>query len=153
TGPEVSAAILRVDGDTGALTGTYSDGKFVLNHFDGARAYVLEMIPQPDGTLALNLAAGRGGDKKLIAVHPAQARAKGLPEPTDPAQHTRVKNPDEPFAFRFPEISGKLVSNTDRRFQDKVVLVNVTGTWCPNCHDEAPFLQELYRKYRALGLE
>ena len=36
-GVEASAAILRVDGDTGALTGTYQDGKFVLSHFDGSR--------------------------------------------------------------------------------------------------------------------
>ena len=33
------------------------------------------------------------------------------------------------------------------------MLVNVTGTWCPNCHDEAPFLQELYSKYRSPSLE
>src|SRR5580658_6347178 len=31
-GAEVSAAILRVDGDTGLLTGSYQDGKFVLSH-------------------------------------------------------------------------------------------------------------------------
>ena len=31
------AAILRVDGDTGALTGSYKDGKFLLGHFSGAR--------------------------------------------------------------------------------------------------------------------
>jgi thiol-disulfide isomerase/thioredoxin len=31
--------------------------------------------------------------------------------------------------------------------------VNITGSWCPNCHDEAPFLAEVYRKYRAQGLE
>jgi thiol-disulfide isomerase/thioredoxin len=34
-----------------------------------------------------------------------------------------------------------------------VVIVNVTGSWCPNCHDEAPFLAELYRKYHSQGLE
>ena len=34
-----------------------------------------------------------------------------------------------------------------------MVLVNITGSWCPNCHDEAPFLAELYRKYRSQGLE
>ena len=31
--------------------------------------------------------------------------------------------------------------------------MNITGSWCPNCHDEAPFLAELYRKYRSQGLE
>jgi thiol-disulfide isomerase/thioredoxin len=45
------------------------------------------------------------------------------------------------------------VSESDPRFRGKVVLVNITGSWCPNCHDEAPFLAELYRKYRDQGLE
>ena len=29
----------------------------------------------------------------------------------------------------------------------------IGGSWCPNCHDEAPFLVSLYKKYRAQGLE
>jgi thiol-disulfide isomerase/thioredoxin len=33
------------------------------------------------------------------------------------------------------------------------VLVNITGSWCPNCHDEAPFLEDLYRRYHDQGLE
>ena len=65
----------------------------------------------------------------------------------------RMKDPTEPFRFSFPDLSGKLVSNTDRQFAGKVVLVNISGSWCPNCHDEAPFLASLYRKYRAKGLE
>jgi thiol-disulfide isomerase/thioredoxin len=46
-----------------------------------------------------------------------------------------------------------MVSDTDPRFQGKVVIVSVTGTWCPNCHDEAPFLAGLYRSHHARGLE
>jgi len=34
-----------------------------------------------------------------------------------------------------------------------VVIVTIGGSWCANCHDEAPFLMELYRKYRDRGLE
>jgi thiol-disulfide isomerase/thioredoxin len=33
------------------------------------------------------------------------------------------------------------------------VLVTLMGSWCPDCHDEAPFLESLYRKYRSRGLE
>jgi thiol-disulfide isomerase/thioredoxin len=29
----------------------------------------------------------------------------------------------------------------------------VTGTWCPNCHDEAQYLVQLYAKYHDKGLE
>jgi thiol-disulfide isomerase/thioredoxin len=151
-GVEVTAAILRVDGDTGALTGSYKDGKFVLSHFSGARPSLLTLTPANDGTLAVDLAGPRGHNE-YKALRPTEARAKGLPEPADASAHTRVKDASQPFLFSFPDLSGKLVSNDDARFQGKVVLVNITGSWCPNCHDEAPFLAELYRKYHDQGLE
>jgi peroxiredoxin len=89
----------------------------------------------------------------ITAFRPEVAKAKSLPMPDDPATHTGMKDPTQPFAFSFPDLSGKTVSNTDARFRDKVVLVNITGSWCPNCHDEAPFLASLYDKYHAQGLE
>jgi thiol-disulfide isomerase/thioredoxin len=49
-------------------------------------------------------------------------------------------------------VNGKLVSNEDARFKGKVVLAIVTGTWCPNCHDEAQYLVQLDNKYRDKGL-
>ena len=149
---DVSAAILRVDGDTGALTGSYKDGKFVLSHFSGGRPSLMILTPASDGTLAIEM-TDLHGKSQLTATRPEVARAKGLPKPTDPDHHTTVKDPSEPFKFSFPDLNGHIVSNTDARFQGKVVLVNITGSWCPNCHDEAPFLAELYRKYRSQGLE
>jgi thiol-disulfide isomerase/thioredoxin len=151
-GADVSAAILRVDGDTGSLTGFYKDGKFVLSHFSGARPSQLLITPQNDGTLAVEL-SGQHHEGAMTAYRPEEARAKGLPEPTDADQHTGVKDPSQPFVFSFPDLNGKIVSNTDARFRNKVVLINITGSWCPNCHDEAPFLAELYRKYHKQGLE
>jgi peroxiredoxin len=149
SGPEISAAILRVDGDTGALEGTWHDGKFVLSHFDGARPLVLEVTPRADGTLGLL----QNGKNEMTAVRAASARAQGLPEPADPSRHTSVQDPTEPLHFRFPDLEGKIVSDTDAQFRGKAVIVAIGGSWCPNCHDEAPFLMELYRKYHAQGLE
>jgi thiol-disulfide isomerase/thioredoxin len=151
-GAEVSGSILRVDGDTGTLTGRYRDGKFVLSHFSGARPSLLVITPKDDGTLSLELNGQHSGGA-IIAMRPEVVRAKGLPEPTDPNQHTGVKDPSKPFTFSFPDLAGKVVSNTDPRFRGKVVLINITGSWCPNCHDEAPFLAEVYKKYRSQGLE
>jgi thiol-disulfide isomerase/thioredoxin len=141
-----------VDGDTGTLTGSYQDGKFVLSHFSGGRPALLVVTPQDDGTLAVDL-KGQHHEGVISAVRPEQARAKGLDLPTDADQHTRVTDPTKPFTFRFPDLNGNIVSNTDERFQGKVVLVNVTGSWCPNCHDEDEFLPALYNKYHAQGLE
>lgn len=52
-GAEVSAAILRVDGDTGALVGRFESGKFLLSHFDGTRPMVAEITVEADGSLRI----------------------------------------------------------------------------------------------------
>ena len=153
SGNTAEAAILRVDGDTGALTGQYANGRFVLTHFDGARASVLEITPKPDNTLDVGLVGFHNPSKHFTAVKLDQAKAEGLPLPTDPDEHTKMRDWNQPLRFSFPDLSGKLVSNTDEQFRDKVVIVAITGSWCPNCHDEAPYLTELYRKYHARGLE
>jgi len=95
---------------------------------------------------------GSRNASKLIAYRADVARAKGLPEPDDYDAHTTVRDPKEKFTFNFPDENGKLVSNDDPRFKGKVVLAIVTGTWCPNCHDEAQYLVQLDKKYRDKGL-
>jgi len=149
SGPKASATILRVDGDTGTISGNFQNGKFVLSHFDGARAHLLEIAPASDGTLDIL----QDGKTKLTAYRPAAARAQGLPKPTDPDQHTTMKDPSEPFRFSFPDLHGRIVSNADARFRGKVLVLEITGSWCPNCHDEAPFLADMYRRYGKQGLE
>jgi thiol-disulfide isomerase/thioredoxin len=151
-GAKASAAILRVDGDTGLLTGAFRDGKFRLSHFDGGRPENMDITPKEDGSLEVSVQGTRGAPIVYNAVKPAVAEAKGI-VPADFAKHTGVKDPSQPFAFSFPDLNGKLVSNTDPQFRGKVIVVNITGSWCPNCNDEAPYLVELYRKYHALGLE
>jgi len=151
SGPEVSAVILRVDGDTGTLTGAFRHGTFVLGHFSAARPLRLEIAPQADGSLSLVQNDER--DKPLTAIRAEQALAKGLPQPSDPSRFTSVKDPTEPLRFSFADLNGKIVSNADDRFRGKVIIVDISGSWCPNCHDETPFLVDLYRKYHDRGLE
>ena len=149
TGPEVAGAILRVDGDTGALTGRYEDGHFTMSHFSGARPSVFLLTPREDGSLDVL----QNGKTKLVAVRAEVAKSKGLPGPEDPTQHITLRNPREPLKFAFPDINGHIVSSEDPRFKGKVVIVSIGGSWCPNCHDEAPLLESLYRKYRNQGFE
>jgi thiol-disulfide isomerase/thioredoxin len=170
-GADVAASILRIDGDTGAYSGSYQDGKWVLSHFDGHRPGVIEVTSNADGSLqvvahneallhALQGNDGKGyseeryGDAtpKYVAYRAEVARAKGLPQPDDFLGHTSVRDPNERFTFNFPDVDGHLVSNEDPRFKGKAVLAIVTGTWCPNCHDEAQYLVQLDQKYRDKGL-
>ena len=153
SGAEVTGSILRVDGDTGTLsghwTGAPSEQRLVLSHFAGERPVRLEAQLNTDGTLAVVL----NGNANYIAARSSEAHAKGIPDPPDPSRYTSVKDPTEPFHFNFPGLDGKLVSDADARFKGQVVVLAIGGSWCPNCHDEAPFLTELYDKFHARGLE
>ena len=151
-GAEITATILRIDGDSGALTGSWQDGKFVASHFDGARPGLIQITPQADGSLQVVLRA-EPRNFTLTAYRPEVARAKGLPEPANFLTHTSVRDPNEVFTYSFPDVHGKLLSNEDPKFKGKVVLAIVTGTWCPNCHDEAKYLVQLYQQYHDKGLE
>jgi thiol-disulfide isomerase/thioredoxin len=178
-GAYVETSILRVDGDTGAFSGTYKNGKWVLSHYDGGRPGVIEVSLAKDGSLeiiqdsgiAKKKPAARDGSKpaasgdvasvsvsgryaeKLIAYREEVARSKGLAEPDNYQTHTGIRDPNEVFKFNFPDDRGRLVSNEDPRFKGKVVIAMITGTWCPNCHDEAQYLVQLYKKYHDKGLE
>jgi thiol-disulfide isomerase/thioredoxin len=175
-GDELAASILRIDGDTGAYTGAFKDGKWVLSHFDGSRPGVIVVTPKADGTLdvqqqiarakavATAVAKPAGNDyaaetapdgryaKTLVAYRPDVARAKGFAQPDSFLTHTTVTNPNETFKFAFPDNDGKIVTQDDPRFKNKVIVAVVTGTWCPNCHDEAQYLVKLDKKYRDKGL-
>jgi thiol-disulfide isomerase/thioredoxin len=159
-GAEVAAAILRIDGDTGSYSGAYQDGKWVLSHFDGGRPGVIIVTPKPDGTLEIaqhvdhpGAASGAvdGGRAPVLVAYRSDAAAS-LPKPDDFLTHTSVRDPDAKFTFAFPDIDGGVVTNDDPRFKGKVVLAVVSGTWCPNCHDEAQYLVQLDKKYRSKGL-
>jgi thiol-disulfide isomerase/thioredoxin len=150
---EAYATILRIDGDTGTLNGVYRNGKYTLSRFAGERPGLLEATPQRDGSLSLVL-YDNGGRQDLRAVRAAQADKQGIAAPSDPVRFTTVKDKNEKFRFAGADLTtGKPVDQNDPRFKGKVVLVNLTGSWCPNCHDEAPFLAALDARYRSRGLQ
>jgi thiol-disulfide isomerase/thioredoxin len=152
-GPHVDAVVERIDGDTGNLYGVWRDGEFVVSHFTAGGPSFAVLRPHPDGTLQLLTSAHGDAIQSFSARRTSPVRAVALESVDDPLQHTSLRNPSEPLAFRFPDLSGKLVSNTDPEFVHKPLIVSIGGSWCPNCQDEAPFLEELYRKYHSRGLE
>jgi thiol-disulfide isomerase/thioredoxin len=152
-GPRVVAVIERIDGDTGNLYGEWRNGAFEVSHFTAAGPSFAVLRPQADGSLTLETAAHGGGLQSSLAHREPAKQNVGLSGADDPLHHTYLKDPDRPLAFSFRDLNGKLVSNTDSQFAHKVVIVSIGGSWCPNCQDEAPFFEELYRKYHSQGLE
>ncbi len=64
-----------------------------------------------------------------------------------------LKPGEEKLDFRFPNLNGKDVSINDSRFKNKVVVVQILGSWCPNCMDETAFLSDYYNKNKQRGFE
>lgn len=153
----IRAVIQRIDGDTGSLYGTWDGHQYTVSHFTAAGPALYAIAPQPDGTLRVsNLIASdalKPQSVNLVARRPSQARQENLAAPTESTEQTRMKDPAATFTFSFPDLSGKQVSSSDPRFHDKVVIVAIGGSWCPNCHDEAPFLESLYKQFHFRGLE
>jgi thiol-disulfide isomerase/thioredoxin len=149
SGSEVSGAILRTSGDTGTLTGAWRDGQLTLSHFAGERPLLFEARPNGDRTLNIRL------DRRFTyrAARSAELAGTGIPRPPDLTQITGVKNPRAPLRFSGVDVNGKPVSDADARFRGKVVVLTIGGTWCANCHDEAPFLSSLYKEFQTRGLE
>ena len=70
----------------------------------------------------------------------------------DPATLTYIK-PGQRFTFAFPDATGKTVSLADPQFKGKVTVVQIMGSWCPNCMDETRFLAPWYARNKARGVE
>jgi thiol-disulfide isomerase/thioredoxin len=149
SGSDVSGAILKTSGDTGTLTGEWRDGRLTLSHFAGNRPLLLEARVADDGTLSITL------DRKYTyrAARQTQLAGKGIPSPPDLSQFTSMKDPRDPLHWSAVDPDGKAVSDADARFRGKVVVLTIGGTWCANCHDEAPFLSSLSNEFHAGGLE
>jgi thiol-disulfide isomerase/thioredoxin len=151
--PPVKAVILRIDGDTGGLYGAFdaAANEYRVSHLSAAGAALYSLKPQPDGTLLVtNLLRD---NQQWTARRPAEARKENLAPPTKSTEQTGVVDPSKPLQFSGTSLTGETVTEADPRLKGKVVIVAIGGSWCPNCHDEAPFLVELYNRYHAQGLE
>jgi thiol-disulfide isomerase/thioredoxin len=147
----LEGTIISNTGDYGHFAGQVKGDNFSLAHFDGSYVYLLTGAlggggDTPD-TLRGLFHAGLRTQTPWVAV-----RSTGAPHLKALTENTRADT-TEPFRFAFPDLDGRVVTERDPRFKGKVVMVDVFGTWCPTCHDAAPELVKLYRKYRGRGLE
>ncbi len=148
-GADVIGTIIPLSGDWGTMAGAFENGQLQLSRFDGINAYLLKARLTEDGRLEGLI----NSERKMIAERANKAKPDAFPAPPDPNNYTKLKNPAEPFRFGFSDLNGRTVSSTDERFRNKVVIVTIGGSWCPNCHEEAAVLRDFYDRYQAQGLE
>jgi len=145
-GNKVTGTIRTTTGDYRYLEGVVEGDEFKLSTFDGAHAFLFtgKII---DSTLQGTFYSGNHFQEPFIAK---RNEAYELP---DANELTFLKAGYDKLEFSFPDVNGNLVSLEDERFKNKVVIVQLMGTWCPNCLDESKFYSQFYKGNKNNGLE
>jgi thiol-disulfide isomerase/thioredoxin len=148
-GDRVFGTFLTPTGDYRFLEGSYQAGTLRLSTFDGAHAFLFQAKALADGTLA--------GDfwsrDRYHATFTARRKVADEEVLPDAWSQIALKNPEGRLTFSFPDLEGRTVGIADERFRGKVLIVNIFGSWCPNCNDEAPLLADFHRRFAGQGLE
>lgn len=145
-GNQVAGTFLTTTGDFRFLEGIVAGDSLFLSGFDGSHALLFQARVVND-SISGTFWSGKHWSERWQGVRNEEAR---LPDP----EYLTVLRPGYPrFQFAFPNLDGIVVSSADEQFVGKVVIVQIMGSWCPNCLDETAYLLELYRRNSPQGLE
>lgn len=144
---KVMGTFLTSTGDYRYLEGVADGNVLKLSTFDGAHAFLFEAVLDEDGKINGTFRSGNSWETRWLASRDQDV------ELGDMKSLTYLNPGYDGMAFSFPDESGTLVSLEDDQFQNKVVILQIFGTWCPNCMDETRYLVELHNKYNDRGLE
>ncbi|RYD93277.1 MAG: TlpA family protein disulfide reductase [Sphingobacteriales bacterium] len=147
-GTKITGTFLTTTGDHRFLEGTISGDSLYLSCFDGGNAYLFTAKIKDAQTLTggkfyseyssvTNWSAYKNADAKL----------------PDAYSFSKLKPGYKKLEFAFADINGKKVSISDEQFKNKVVIIQVLGSWCPNCIDETEYIVNYYKKYQPKGVE
>ncbi len=147
-GNRLTGTFLTTTGDYRYLEGVVSGDSLKLSTFDGSHAYVFTARVHNDTLISGGyFFAGLEGLQKWTARRDPNA---SLP---DAYRETTLKGSESTLDFTFKNTDGKRVSIKDPRFRNKVVVIQLMGSWCPNCMDETAFLSAYYNANRQRGVE
>jgi thiol-disulfide isomerase/thioredoxin len=144
----VFGTFIAPDGDYGLLVGSPLGKGVQLSRFTGWQAIAIVLEPENEIWKGKFYAASNAKPRSFVLKPRADANGE-LPG----AMTTVMKDPKAEFAFSGVSLSGETVRHTDDRFKGKALIVDIMGTWCHNCLDEAPVLQQLQDQFGKDGVE
>jgi thiol-disulfide isomerase/thioredoxin len=147
-GQQVSGSVLTPSGDYRYLEGLVTGDSLVMSTFDGSHAFLF--TARLDGERRLNQGMFYSGAAAKTGWSAVRNDTATLPDLS--AMYLKPGEDGYPD-FRFKDLDGREVSLHDDRFKNKVVILQLMGSWCPNCMDETAFLSEWYKKNHQRGVE
>jgi thiol-disulfide isomerase/thioredoxin len=146
-GPRTTwGTFLTTTGDYRYLTPQVDDEQIELSVFDGAHAFLFRAKRQPDGSLAGDFWSGNWWHETWTAVRDNEFHLPSALELTKWNDQVQLSD------LVYSDLDGNQVGLDDPRFAGQARIIEIFGSWCPNCHDAAIYLTELYAKYRDQGL-
>ncbi|HTN69444.1 MAG TPA: TlpA disulfide reductase family protein [Dysgonamonadaceae bacterium] len=142
----VTGSILTNTGDLRFMEGAYTENGVHLSAFGGLSPYLIEVIFSDNNHFTGSFYTASGTTQLSGTRNDKAALA-------DPYSLAQLKPGYETLNFSLPDINGNLVSLQDDQFRNKVVIVSILGSWCPNCLDEMSFLAPWYEKNKNRGIE
>jgi peroxiredoxin len=146
-GNDLGGVFMTVVGDTRELAGTVQGNEFVLSGFTGPSPLLIKGTIEEDGSIVGYISRG------IYRTTKFEGRKQADAELPDPYKLTYLRPGYNKLDFTFPDLDGKPVSLSDPKYRGKVVLVEIIGSWCPNCTDQTRFLAPWYKANRHRGVE
>jgi thiol-disulfide isomerase/thioredoxin len=147
-GHALSGTVLTPTGDYRYLEGAVSNDTINLSTFDGSHAYYFRATIKNDSVITDGeYFSGATSVEQWTAWKDEKAIVP------DTLSAVYMKRGEDRLHFRFPDLDSNFVSISDPRFQNKVVIVQLMGSWCPNCMDETAFLSNYYNANKQRGVE
>lgn len=134
-------------GDYRFLEGSIEGSKFYLSAFDGSHAFLLNGSLKDQQHVQGYFYSGKHYSTDFIANYNPDFELR------DPDSITVLKKENTPFSFNLKTVTGADYAFPNAETRGKVVIIQIMGTWCPNCMDETNYYKELYEKYHSKGLE
>ncbi len=139
-GSRVTGTFRTTTGDYRYLEGTVQGDSLKLSTFDGAHVFLF-LAKVSDSTLSGMFYSGNH------FMEPFEGRRNPAYELPDEDTLTYLKEGYEQVDFSFPDEDGNRISPDDPEYRDKVVILQIMGTWCPNCLDETKFLVNYLKEH------
>ena len=143
----VYGTVLTETGDYRYLQGEpFDNSRFYLSAFDGTHLFYLT------GQLVDNKVEGSFmSGKHYLSNFKGEVNTSFELRKADAL--TWMKNPKEVLSLKLNADAKTERSFGEKDWKGKVTLVQIMGTWCPNCTDESRFVKSMYEKYHTQGLE
>lgn len=143
----VTGSVLTTTGDYRYLSGSLNGDTLSLSTFDGGHAFLFTAIVNNDHSIS----NGKFYSGATFSQDWMAEKNANVTLPNTSAMYLLAG--EEKLNFRFPDLNNHYVSINDARFKNKVVIIQIMGSWCPNCMDETAFLSEYYKNNKQRGVE